>query len=46
MKGDCEMTALQYPKIQSETSDEVWIQLLSTPRPQYNQRIHYELEYQ
>ena len=55
MKGYREMTALQYPvywnkqisdTIRDNVSDAVWIQLLSTPLTGYNQRIHYELEFQ
>ena len=31
--------------IRDSVSDEEWLQLVSTPLPEYNQRIHYELEY-
>ena len=49
------MTALQYPvnwnkqvpdTIRINVSDEVWIQLLSTPLPEYDRWQHNELKYQ
>ena len=56
MKGDEEMTVLQHAvywndqssidTIRDSVSDEEWLQLVSTPLPEYEQRIHYELEYQ